>query len=86
MAGKVRVYELAKENNMAAKEMVKLLNEEFGLNIKSHMSMVGGSDLELIQGYFDEIEEEKINLKTRNIKKNIIKITKIIKTSNKLKM
>lgn len=60
MAEKVRVYELAKENNMAAKEMVKLLNEEFGLNIKSHMSMVGGSDLELIQGYFDEIEEEKI--------------------------
>lgn len=59
MAEKVRVYELAKENNMAAKEMVKLLNEEFGLNIKSHMSMVGGSDLELIQGYFDEIEEEK---------------------------
>ena len=60
MADKIRVYELAKENNMAAKEMVKLLNEEFGLNIKSHMSMVGGSDLELIQGYFDEIEEEKI--------------------------
>ena len=37
MADKIRVYELAKENNMAAKEMVKLLNDEFGLNIKSHM-------------------------------------------------
>lgn len=69
MAGKVRVYELAKENNMAAKEMVKLLNEEFGLNIKSHMSMVGGSDLELIQGYFDEIEEEKNKAKNKKHQK-----------------
>lgn len=69
MAGKVRVYELAKENNMAAKEMVKLLNEEFGLNIKSHMSMVGGSDLELIQGYFDEIEEEKNKSKNKKHQK-----------------
>ena len=69
MAEKVRVYELAKENNMAAKEMVKLLNEEFGLNIKSHMSMVGGSDLELIQGYFDEIEEEKNKAKNKKHQK-----------------
>ncbi|WP_105300234.1 translation initiation factor IF-2 [Anaerococcus marasmi] len=69
MAGKVRVYELAKENNMAAKEMVKLLNEKFGLNIKSHMSMVGGSDLELIQGYFDEIEEEKNKAKNKKHQK-----------------
>lgn len=89
MAGKVRVYELAKENNMAAKEMVKLLNEEFGLNIKSHMSMVGGSDLELIQGYFDEIEEEKNKAKNKKQQKKIIKIAKIrkiIKTSSKPKM
>ncbi|EEI83873.1 translation initiation factor IF-2 [Anaerococcus tetradius] len=70
MAEKIRVYELAKENNMVAKDMVKLLKDEFGLDIKSHMSMVGGSDLELIQGYFDEINEEKMDKKNNKHNKN----------------
>ncbi|MDO5048043.1 MAG: translation initiation factor IF-2 [Anaerococcus sp.] len=69
MAEKVRVYELAKENNMSAKEMVKLLNDEFGLNIKSHMSMVGGSDLDIINEYFAELNEEK-EVKKPNSKPN----------------
>lgn len=85
MAGKVRVYELAKENNMAAKEMVKLLNEEFGLNIKSHMSMVGGSDLELIQGYFDEIEEEKNKAKNKKHQKEHKKNNKNNKNHKNIK-
>ncbi|ACV28651.1 Translation initiation factor IF-2 [Anaerococcus prevotii] len=85
MAGKVRVYELAKENNMAAKEMVKLLNEEFGLNIKSHMSMVGGSDLELIQGYFDEIEEEKNKAKNKKQQKENNKNSKNKKNHKNIK-
>ena len=85
MAGKVRVYELAKENNMAAKEMVKLLNEEFGLNIKSHMSMVGGSDLELIQGYFDEIEEEKNKAKNKKHQKENNKNSKNKKNHKNIK-
>ena len=74
MADKIRVYELAKENNMAAKEMVKLLNDEFGLSIKSHMSMVGGSDLDIINEYFDELkggkEEKKPNKNKSNKKEN----------------
>ena len=74
MADKIRVYELAKENNMAAKEMIKLLNDEFGLNIKSHMSMVGGSDLDIINEYFDELkggkEEKKPNKNKSNKKEN----------------
>ena len=74
MADKIRVYELAKENNMAAKEMVKLLNDEFGLNIKSHMSMVGGSDLDIINEYFDGLkggkEEKKPNKNKSNKKEN----------------
>ncbi|WP_306485534.1 translation initiation factor IF-2 N-terminal domain-containing protein, partial [Anaerococcus sp.] len=86
MAEKVRVYELAKENNMAAKEMVKLLNEEFGLNIKSHMSMVGGSDLELIQGYFDEIEEEKNKAKNKKHQKVIYINSKINKNHYNIKL
>ena len=85
MAEKVRVYELAKENNMAAKEMVKLLNEEFRLNIKSHMSMVGGSDLELIQGYFDEIEEEKNKAKNKKHQKENNKNSKNKKNHKNIK-
>lgn len=54
MADKIRVYELAKEHDMLAKEMLALLNDEFGLNIKSHMSNVGGDDLALIKEYFKE--------------------------------
>ena len=54
MADKIRVYELAKEQGMPAKEMVELLNNEFGLGIKSHMSNVSGDDLELIKEYFKE--------------------------------
>lgn len=58
MADKIRVYELAKEQGMPAKKMVELLNEEFGLGIKSHMSSVSGDDLELINEYFNESSDE----------------------------
>ena len=69
MADKKRVYELAKEKDMPAKEMVKLLNDEFSLGVKSHMSMVGGSDLEIINEYFNELEEEKMKEKSPKSKK-----------------
>ena len=58
MAKKVRIYELAKEYNMPAKEMVAKLKEEFGLEIKSHMSVLSGDELELVRSYFEEDEEE----------------------------
>ena len=87
MAEKMRVYELAKENNMAAKEMVKLLNEEFGLEIKSHMSMVKGSDLTIINEYFDELkgekEENKANKKKANKKENKNHKKNMVKTIDK---
>ena len=68
MADKKRVYELAKEQGMPAKEMVELLNREFGLNIKSHMSNVSGDNLELINEYFDG--ENKDNSKIQSKQKN----------------
>ena len=64
MADKIRVYELAKEHDMPAKEMVELLNKEFGLNIKSHMSNVKGDDLEIIKEYFKEEKNQKEEEKT----------------------
>ncbi|WP_151409075.1 translation initiation factor IF-2 [Anaerococcus sp. Marseille-P9784] len=59
MANKMRVYELAKKHGMPAKEMVKFLNDEFGLDIKSHMSSVSGENLEIINEYFKEEKEDK---------------------------
>lgn len=58
---KIRVYELAKDLKLSSKELIKILDEEFGLNVSSHMSVLEGENLELIQEYFAEIEEEKNN-------------------------
>ena len=58
MADKIRVYELAKENGMESKEMIKILNEEFGFEIKSHMSMVTGDDRKLINEYLTELKDD----------------------------
>ena len=74
MADKMRVYELAKKHNMPAKEMVKFLNDEFGLAIKSHMSNVSGDDLILINEYFEEDKKEKIDKKNNTEKNNQKKV------------
>ncbi len=74
MADKMRVYELAKKHNMPAKEMVKFLNDEFGLSIKSHMSNVSGDDLILINEYFEEDKKEKTDKKNNKEKNNQKKV------------
>ena len=66
MADKKRVYELAKEQGMPAKEMVELLNKEFGLGIKSHMSNVSGDNLELISEYFKEENNNPATQQNKN--------------------
>ena len=74
MANKVRIYELAKQYNYTSKDFIKLLNEEFGMNFNSHMEMLKGDDLLLIEEYLDELkseqEEEKKPEKKPNKKKN----------------
>ena len=81
MADKIRVYELAKEHDMPAKKMVELLNKEFGLNIKSHMSNVKGDDLEIIKEYFKEEKNQKEEKKTSEKKDQKTKENN--KTNNK---
>ena len=66
MAEKLRIYELAKKHDMATKDMLKLLNDEFGLKIKSHMSMISGDDLAIVEEYFKENEEDKKEEKKEN--------------------
>lgn len=76
MADKIRVYELAKENGLESKEMIKILNDEFNLGIKSHMSMISGEDRKLINEFLselnddssDEVSEEEIKSLKQNQK------------------
>lgn len=59
MANKLRIYELAKNYDMSTKDMIALLQDEFGLKIKSHMSVLRGDELELVEDYFKEKENAK---------------------------
>ena len=68
MADKIRVYELAKENGMESKEIIKILNEEFDLNIKSHMSMISGEDRKLINEYLDELKDDSPKEEEKKVK------------------
>lgn len=52
---KTRVYELAKELKLSSKELIKILDEEFGLEISSHMSVLEDENSELIKEYFTEL-------------------------------
>lgn len=55
---KLRIYELAKEVGLSSKELIKELNDEFGLDINSHMEVIEGENLELIRDYYHEINDE----------------------------
>ncbi|MCR1933956.1 translation initiation factor IF-2 [Clostridium tepidum] len=46
---KIRVYELAKELEISSKELITLLEEEFGLEVKNHMSAIEDEDADLIK-------------------------------------
>ncbi|MDU5914144.1 MAG: translation initiation factor IF-2 [Anaerococcus vaginalis] len=68
MAKKLRIYELAKKHNKSTKDMLNLLRDEFGLQIKSHMSVLSGDELDLVEEYFSEDTEKKDN-QAKDIKK-----------------
>ena len=46
---KIRVYELAKELNVSSKDLINLLKEEFGVEVKNHMSVIEDEDATLIK-------------------------------------
>ncbi|GAA0734996.1 translation initiation factor IF-2 [Clostridium oceanicum] len=64
---KVRIYELAKELNVPSKKLIELLNEEFSVKVKNHMSAIEDEDADLIkellggnkEGNNEDDEEEK---------------------------
>ena len=55
---KVRVHELAKGLNLQSKELINIING-LGVEVKSHMSILEGKDLEIVIGHFRKIEAEK---------------------------
>lgn len=69
---KVRVHELAKGLNLQSKELINIING-LGVEVKSHMSILEGKDLEIVIGHFRKIEAEK----------NKENEKKVVKTENK---
>jgi len=69
---KVRVHELAKGLNLQSKELINIITG-LGVEVKSHMSILEGKDLEIVIGHFRKIEAEK-NKKDEK---------KVVKTENK---
>ncbi len=84
MANKIRVYELAKENGLESKEMIKILNEEFNLGIKSHMSMIGGEDRKLINEYLTELNSDSEEVSEEIVEKPKAKAKKENKREKKI--
>jgi len=71
---KIRVYELAEELKMPAKELIGFLNEE-GIKIKNHMSTLDKDTIELIKEVIDVEREKKAKKKKKQFK--VIEINKL---------
>ena len=80
----IRVYELAKELNVSSKDLINLLMEEFGVEVKNHMSVIEDEDATLIKellgdtsngdsegkkSLVDEYEEELAESLNKGVKK-----------------
>ncbi|QCX32280.1 translation initiation factor IF-2 [Caloramator sp. E03] len=62
---KIRIYELAKQVNMSSKELIELLNKEFGIEVKNHMSVLEGDEANIVIEFVEELKN-KINDKKAN--------------------
>lgn len=51
---KLRVYELAKELDVSSKDLITMLEEEFSIEVKNHMSVIEDEDAELIKELLQE--------------------------------
>ena len=55
---KIRVYKLAKELNVSSKNLINLLMEEFGVEVKNHMSVIEDEDATLIKELLGDTSSE----------------------------
>ena len=56
---KIRVYELAKELGMSSKDLISLLQDEFSIEVKNHMSVIEDEDAQLIKELYMENSKDK---------------------------
>ncbi|HBM81215.1 MAG TPA: translation initiation factor IF-2, partial [Clostridiaceae bacterium] len=63
---KLRIYELAKQLNVASKDIIEIL-KEYNFNIKNHMSVIDDDAQKIVKEYFQVRDEKK-----EQIKENII--------------
>lgn len=70
---KVRVHELAKGLNLQSKELINIING-LGVEVKSHMSILEGKDLEVVIGHFRKIESEKSKKEEKKVVKSENKV------------
>jgi translation initiation factor IF-2 len=59
LLSKIRVHELAKELDITSKELIAILKDEFGIEVKNHMSVVEDEDAALIKELLLEKAEGK---------------------------
>ncbi|MGL5822411.1 MAG: translation initiation factor IF-2 [Sarcina sp.] len=57
---KIRVYELANELRISSKDLIRILMEEFSIEVKNHMSIIEDEDAELIKELIASGESENI--------------------------
>ncbi|KOF56699.1 MULTISPECIES: translation initiation factor IF-2 [Clostridium] len=55
---KIRIYELSKEIGRSSKELITILEDEFGIKVKNHMSAIDEEDAELIKEMLSDDEKE----------------------------
>lgn len=70
---KIRIYELSKEIGRSSKELITLLEDEFGIKVKNHMSAIDEEDAELIKEMIlDDEKEAAADKKDDNNSSNIV--------------
>ncbi|MEA2087992.1 MAG: translation initiation factor IF-2 [Candidatus Caldatribacteriota bacterium] len=83
---KMRVYELAEELKMPAKELIRFLNDE-GIKVKNHMGTLDEDTIELIKEVIDSEKKKKITEKKKELKiMEINKLPNLKELSSQLKI
>lgn len=84
---KIRVYEIAKQLNISNKELIDVINNDLGLNIKNHMSVLEEQDQKVIMDIFNKknnkISEQEETL-VEDVKQEEEEEVKIIKIPTKI--
>lgn len=69
---KIRVYELAKELEITSKELIRILKDEFGIEVKNHMSVVEEEDAALIKELLSGDKKESSNAAEGKTEKSLV--------------